>query len=109
VDEHWRVKISDFGTVVSKEKMGNTITGTTAWMSPVRKKSPLFLFSKFADGIFLYLFLFVFLFLKERLIGESSDETTDVFSFAVILWELLTRESPWKGLSNLQVRSPSPN
>jgi hypothetical protein len=25
------------------------------------------------------------------------------------LWELLTRESPWKGLSNLQVRSPSPN
>lgn len=39
----------------------------------------------------------------ERLRGEESDEKTDVFSYGVVLWELLTRKVPWEGLSNIQI------
>lgn len=39
----------------------------------------------------------------ERLRGEQSDEKTDVFSFGVVLWEILTRKGPWDGLSNIQI------
>lgn len=51
VDEHYRVKISDFGSVVPKKEMGVKLVGTPGWMSP------------------------------ERLLEEESDERTDVFSY----------------------------
>jgi len=73
IDENHKVKISDFGTAITKEKMGNEIVGTAGWMSP------------------------------ERLVGENSDEKTDVFSYGVVLWELLTRKTPWENLSNIQI------
>jgi len=73
VDEYRRVKISDFGTAVTLNLMGTELVGTAAYMSP------------------------------ERLREEQSDEKTDVFSFGVILWELLTRKFPWEGLSNIQI------
>lgn len=42
----------------------------------------------------------------EFLRGEPSNEKTDVYSFGVILWELVTMEQPWSGLSPAQVCSP---
>mmetsp|Transcript_19776 Transcript_19776/g.27601 ORF Transcript_19776/g.27601 Transcript_19776/m.27601 type:complete len:666 (+) Transcript_19776:74-2071(+) len=73
IDENLRVKISDFGTSVEKNLMGTEIVGTAAWMCPA------------------------------RLLREESDEKTDVFSYGVILWELLNRKIPWEGLSNMQI------
>jgi len=75
LDEHNRCKITDFGTVITKHNLNdkNDITGTAAYMSP------------------------------ERLRGEDSDETTDVYSFAIIMWEMITRKIPWEGHGNLQL------
>jgi serine/threonine-protein kinase CTR1 len=73
IDDHRRVKVSDFGTAVTREKMGTELVGTAAYMSP------------------------------ERLREEQSDEKTDVFAFGVMLWELLQRKIPWEGLTNIQV------
>lgn len=67
--------------------MGTDLVGTAAWMCPA------------------------------RLLCEETDEKTDVFSYGVILWELLNRKVcfdiwclltnkiPWEGLSNMQVWS----
>jgi serine/threonine protein kinase len=39
----------------------------------------------------------------EVLKNEPSDEKADVYSFGVILWELITLEQPWNGLNPMQV------
>jgi hypothetical protein len=35
--------------------------------------------------------------LKELIRGDPITKTVDVYSYAVILWEMLSRELPWKG------------
>ncbi|XP_043718271.1 probable serine/threonine-protein kinase DDB_G0282963 isoform X2 [Telopea speciosissima] len=76
VDKNWTVKVGDFG--LSKLKDATFLTaksggGTPQWMAP------------------------------EVLRNEPSDEKSDVFSFGVILWELMTESIPWAHLNSLQV------
>nr|XP_019070734.1 probable serine/threonine-protein kinase DDB_G0278509 isoform X2 [Solanum lycopersicum] len=76
VDKSWTVKVGDFG--LSKLKHATFLTansgrGTPQWMAP------------------------------EVLRNEPSTEKSDVFSFGVILWELMTESVPWKDLNPLQV------
>ncbi|KAK6783269.1 hypothetical protein RDI58_021066 [Solanum bulbocastanum] len=76
VDKSWTVKVGDFG--LSKLKHATFLTansgrGSPQWMAP------------------------------EVLRNEPSTEKSDVFSFGVILWELMTECIPWKDLNPLQV------
>ncbi|KZV52599.1 hypothetical protein F511_25851 [Dorcoceras hygrometricum] len=76
VDKSWTVKVGDFG--LSKLKNTTFLTaksgrGTPQWMAP------------------------------EVLRNEPSTEKSDVFSFGVILWELVTECVPWSNLNSLQV------
>ncbi|KAL6174640.1 hypothetical protein ACLB2K_051286 [Fragaria x ananassa] len=76
VDKNWTVKVGDFG--LSKLKNATFLTaksgrGTPQWMAP------------------------------EVLRNEPSNEKSDVFSFGVILWEIMTVSVPWDNLNPLQV------
>ncbi|EDQ89903.1 uncharacterized protein MONBRDRAFT_24816 [Monosiga brevicollis MX1] len=64
------LKISDFGTSTDMPAKSTkmSFTGTCAWMAP------------------------------ELLRGEKSSGKVDVYSFAVVLWELLSGEVPYKGV-----------
>ncbi|CAN1814215.1 Serine/threonine/tyrosine-protein kinase HT1 [Linum perenne] len=76
------VKVGDFG--LAKELMTNDMTceaGTYRWMAPE-------------------------VFSRESLqVGTKKhyDHKVDVYSFAIILWELLTNESPYKGRNILAI------
>ncbi|KAL6182136.1 hypothetical protein ACLB2K_043559 [Fragaria x ananassa] len=76
VDKNWTVKVGDFG--LSKLKNATFLTaksgrGTPQWMAP------------------------------EVLRNEPSNEKSDVFSYGVILWEIMTVSVPWDNLNPLQV------
>ncbi|KAI3691761.1 hypothetical protein L6452_31563 [Arctium lappa] len=76
VDKNWSVKVGDFG--LSKLKHATFLTarsgrGTPQWMAP------------------------------EVLRNEPSNEKSDVFSFGIILWELVTQSVPWNNMNPLQV------
>ncbi|KAG0478012.1 hypothetical protein HPP92_012731 [Vanilla planifolia] len=76
VDKNWSVKVCDFGLSRLKANTfisSKSVGGTAEWMAP------------------------------EFLRGERTDEKSDVFSFWVVLWELLTMQQPWRGLSPAQV------
>ena len=72
VDSNWTLKVSDFGMSRLKHTTylsSNTPGGTPEWMAP------------------------------EVLRNDPTDERSDVYSFAVILWELFTLKYPWEELS----------
>jgi hypothetical protein len=72
--EDWHIKVSDFGLARTKSADGaRTLVGTYAWMAP------------------------------EVLEQRPYDERADVYSFAIVLWELLTLQEPFKGLEPMQV------
>ena len=75
VDSLWRVKISDFG--LSKSKFAAAVSasgqGTPGWLAP------------------------------EVLRSEKHDEKADVYSYGVLLWEILTGQIPCEGMHPLQV------
>ncbi|KAN0028998.1 hypothetical protein ACTFIV_010866 [Dictyostelium citrinum] len=78
VDEHYRVKISDFGlsTRFKKhldKKTAMTPVGTPCWTAP------------------------------EVLRNDAYTEKADVFSFAIVLWEMVTREDPYQGMPTFQI------
>ncbi|XP_026665790.1 probable serine/threonine-protein kinase SIS8 isoform X2 [Phoenix dactylifera] len=76
VDKNWTVKVGDFGlSRLKRETYLTTRTGkgTPQWMAP------------------------------EVLRNEPSDEKSDVYSYGVILWELVTEKIPWENLNSVQV------
>ncbi|CAM8886812.1 unnamed protein product [Rhodiola kirilowii] len=76
VDKNWVVKVCDFGLSRLKHQTflsSKSTAGTPEWMAP------------------------------EVLKNEPSNEKSDVFSYGVILWELLTLRGPWSELNAMQV------
>ncbi|CAM0876337.1 unnamed protein product [Alopecurus aequalis] len=76
VDKKWTVKVADFG--LSRLKLETFMTtktgkGTPQWMAP------------------------------EVLRNEPSNEKSDVYSYGVVLWELVTQKIPWDTLNTVQV------
>eukprot|EP01129_Flabellula_baltica_P001831 TRINITY_DN11739_c0_g1_i1.p1 TRINITY_DN11739_c0_g1~~TRINITY_DN11739_c0_g1_i1.p1 ORF type:complete len:523 (-),score=125.74 TRINITY_DN11739_c0_g1_i1:23-1591(-) len=69
VDNNWNVKVCDFGlsAVQMTEKMSDNgvAPGTPLWMAP------------------------------EVLQGKDLDEKSDIYSFGIVLWEILTEEEPY--------------
>jgi len=74
VDDNWQVKLADFGLATVKSRtFAKTMCGTTGWVAP------------------------------EVLAEEGYTEKADVYSYAIILWELLTRQIPYAGKNTMQV------
>ncbi|KAK7393020.1 hypothetical protein VNO78_21470 [Psophocarpus tetragonolobus] len=76
VDDSYTVKVCDFGLSRTKANTflsSKTAAGTPEWMAP------------------------------EVIRGELSNEKCDVFSFGVILWELVTLQQPWRQFNPSQV------
>lgn len=76
VDKNWVVKVCDFGLSRLKHHTflsSRSTAGTPEWMAP------------------------------EVLRNEPSNEKCDVYSFGVILWELITSRVPWSGMNPMQV------
>ncbi|KAK9123972.1 hypothetical protein Sjap_013574 [Stephania japonica] len=76
VDMKYTVKVSDFGLSRLKENTflsSKSAAGTPEWMAP------------------------------EVLRDEPSNEKSDIYSFGVILWELVTMQLPWCNLTQAQV------
>jgi len=76
LDESYTTKVADFGlSRIKAHRKSSSMTGncgTVQWMAP------------------------------EVLANESYAEPADVYSFGIILWELLTRECPYEGMSPIQ-------
>jgi len=66
-------KVADFGSVIQSGKMSDTEAGSPLWMSPEL--------------------------MKRQHVGQP----TDVFSFAVVMWEVLTRQQPWDHIEQLMM------
>jgi serine/threonine protein kinase len=77
IDENWNVKLCDFGLSRlknnKKNKKGNIRVGTPHWMAP------------------------------EILKGEKYECESDVYSFGILLWEMLTGQIPYKELSTAEI------
>eukprot|EP01113_Clastostelium_recurvatum_P006166 TRINITY_DN1279_c3_g1_i2.p1 TRINITY_DN1279_c3_g1~~TRINITY_DN1279_c3_g1_i2.p1 ORF type:complete len:809 (-),score=114.42 TRINITY_DN1279_c3_g1_i2:20-2446(-) len=74
IDKYWRAVIADFGfSRVKAKSLVDTMTGTPYWTAP------------------------------EVLRCEPYNEKADVFSYGVVLWEILTQEEPYLGMHPNQV------
>ncbi|VDK66513.1 unnamed protein product, partial [Cylicostephanus goldi] len=75
-DKEGVVKICDFGTSHQQKKQTSTVMsfcGTVSWMAP------------------------------EMIRKQPCCEKVDVFSYGVVLWELLTREQPYKNINQMAI------
>jgi len=70
VDDKWNIKLCDFGLSQVKPnheciRDGKSIPGTPLWMAP------------------------------EVLLGKDVDEKSDIYSFGIVLWEIMTGDDPF--------------
>lgn len=74
LDDSYNAKITDFGLsrLKAQERSMTGNCGTVQWMAP------------------------------EILANESYAEPADVYSYGIILWELLSRECPYNGMNSIQ-------
>jgi hypothetical protein len=74
LDESYTAKVCDFGLSRLKAQARSMTAncGTVQWMAP------------------------------EVLANRSYDEKADIYSFGIIVWELLTRECPYEGMTAIQ-------
>ncbi|CAK64142.1 unnamed protein product (macronuclear) [Paramecium tetraurelia] len=78
IDQNWNVKLCDFGLSRINKKIDHKVNkgariGTPNWMAP------------------------------EIMRGEPYQEKADVYSFGMILWEIITQQIPYEGLSQTQI------
>jgi serine/threonine protein kinase len=74
VDENWNVKVADFGFARIKEDNATmTRCGTPCWTAP------------------------------EIIRGEAYSEKADVYSFGIVMWEVVTRKQPFGSLNFMGV------
>lgn len=75
VDDVWRLKVADFGLARIFSKTGETMTmvGSASWTAP------------------------------ELLNHQHATEKVDIYSFAIVVWECLTRETPHRDLTAFQI------
>ncbi|EGR33770.1 kinase domain protein, partial [Ichthyophthirius multifiliis] len=81
IDENWNVKLCDFGLSRIKSKLNKQkkqqketfLIGTPQWMAP------------------------------EVMRREPYQEHSDVYSFGMILWEMINKQIPYKGMSHQQI------
>jgi len=76
VDKNWTVKVADFGLSVVKKEAAEQKEklgpiGTPLWMAP------------------------------EVLMNKEYDSKADVYSFGIVLWEILTGKDPWNEINSL--------
>ena len=77
VDRHWRVKVGDFG--LSRVTLSSVAVASVPGIHSPRWMAP------------------------EVLVEGKHSKASDVFSFAVVLWELATLQVPWDGANQWQV------
>jgi serine/threonine protein kinase len=75
VDEHFRVKVADFGLSADKNEHLKTKMGTLNWVAP-----------ECIDAS-----------------GKPYDEKADMWAFGMILWELVSGRIPFAKMSQLQI------
>ncbi|CAD8173903.1 unnamed protein product [Paramecium pentaurelia] len=78
IDQNWNVKLCDFGLSRINKKIDHKVNkgariGTPNWMAP------------------------------EIMRGEPYQEKSDIYSFGMILWEIITQQIPYEGLSQTQI------
>lgn len=79
LDRNWRAKVSDFSLSREDASTGGTTTagadiGTPAWTAPE--------------------------YLQQK---TPFNEKCDVYSFGIVMWEIITRRLPWAGASVMQI------
>ncbi|PWA67632.1 PAS domain-containing protein tyrosine kinase family protein [Artemisia annua] len=92
VDKNWSVKVGDFG--LSKLKHATFLTARSGRGTVRIFSSTLFLIKHGTEPQWMA---------PEVLRNEPSNEKSDVFSFGIILWELVTHSVPWNNMNPLQV------
>lgn len=89
------LKICDFGTVTDKATLMTNNKGSAAWMAP--GKQPTLLTACLTDQTLMHWF---YHFVAEVFEGSKYTEKCDVFSWGIILWEVLSREQPFKHIEH---------